>query len=288
MLKAALELIGQIPATFWGVVCGSFFSILGVWLSNRASTSRLRDQFAHEREVKASERELALKKEIYLAATEAISAAMSGINNIANLEMPNDKVLAQYQEKSPAISKLHVVADLPLLQAALRFSGAFSSAVLKAFAGRARLLVEVNRIAILDRTAARHGKDAEGVLEMIKQYNINGVNDPRKWDLLQRNFEYSQKQRTDASTQATALREGLAVKRVELTRQCVAATNEIAVLLFPYLAAVRSELQIPVAVGAYRQSFEEMLSQQNLDFDQYLMDVSAIAGATKSAEKTGA
>jgi hypothetical protein len=146
----------------------------------------------------------------------------------------------------------------------------------------------VNRIAIFDRTAARHGKDAEGVLEMIKQYNINGVNDPRKWDLLQRNFEYSQKQRTDASTQATALREVLAVKRVELTRQCVAATNEIAVLLFPYLAAVRSELQIPVAVGAYRQSFEEMLSQQNLDFDQYLMDVSAIAGATKSAEKTGA
>ena len=65
--QEVVELIEDVPATFWGVLAGSFFSILGVWLTNRASEARLEIQFKHERLVKSTERELTLKKDIYLA-----------------------------------------------------------------------------------------------------------------------------------------------------------------------------------------------------------------------------
>lgn len=282
MTKTLLEMIGQIPATFWGVVCGSFFSILGVALTNRASTSRLRDQFEHEREVKTSERELALKKEIYLGAAEAMAAAMAGMNNIPNLEMPHEKVLAQYQEKSPAISKLHVVANFPLLQATLEFTGAFSRATLKAFAKRAQLLLKVNRITNLDKVIVRHANEADGFLELIKQHNINGINDQKKWEVLNGNFEFAQKQREKAIAQAAALREELSILKIEFSRECILATTELAPLLFPFLAAVRDELKIPEASNAYRESVEKILTEQRSAFDQFLGNMSELMVPTRS------
>ena len=72
-----IELIEPIPAAFWGVVAGSFFSIFGVWLTNRSSDRRLLRQLNYDREAKAKERELTLKKDVYLSAAEAISAGIS-------------------------------------------------------------------------------------------------------------------------------------------------------------------------------------------------------------------
>jgi len=66
LLNDLLGLIVLIPGTFWGVVVGSFFSIGGVMLTNRANQRRLVAQFAHERQLRISEREHTLRKEVYL------------------------------------------------------------------------------------------------------------------------------------------------------------------------------------------------------------------------------
>jgi hypothetical protein len=47
----------NVPATFWGVLAGSFFTLLGVWLTNRAQGRRLDRQLEHERTLKSEERE---------------------------------------------------------------------------------------------------------------------------------------------------------------------------------------------------------------------------------------
>ena len=92
-MNSPIDLLDKVPAAFWGVVFGSFFSILAVWLTSRDSTARLLKQFEHERLVKNHNRELGMKKEIYLDAAEAISAAISTgpfWNNQVRIECKSD------------------------------------------------------------------------------------------------------------------------------------------------------------------------------------------------------
>ena len=102
--------IESIPATFWGVIIGAFFSLSGVALTNRANDRRLHAQLAHDRQIKDRERELTLRKDVYLAAAEAISAGLMTVGRFADLEIPHDKLTEIYLEKSPAIAKVHVIA----------------------------------------------------------------------------------------------------------------------------------------------------------------------------------
>lgn len=101
-----LALVDKIPATFWGVVIGSFFSLGGVFLTNRSNDRRLRAQLAHDREIRSRERELSLRKDIYMSAAEAISAGLNAIARFSDLEVPHNQVAAFYLEKSSSIAKI--------------------------------------------------------------------------------------------------------------------------------------------------------------------------------------
>ena len=86
-LTDILALVEKIPASFWGVVFGSFLSLVGVVVSNRANDRRLRQQLAHDRELKNREREHSLRKDIYLATAEAIATGINSIGSFANLDI---------------------------------------------------------------------------------------------------------------------------------------------------------------------------------------------------------
>ncbi len=104
MLNTIQQFLDPIPASFWGVVVGSFFSIAGVAITNRASDRRLRAQLEHERESKTKDREMALRKEVFLSAAEAVSAGMNSIGQFTNFDISNDQVTQPYVEKAPAMA----------------------------------------------------------------------------------------------------------------------------------------------------------------------------------------
>ena len=126
-----IALIEKIPATFWGVVVGSFFTITGVLLTNRSNTNRLRIQLDHDREIKKEERELTLRKEIYLAAAEAISSGIQMIGSIANLNVSYDKLMESFSEKAPAIAKVNVIANEDTIKALTAFMEELTSGLLR-------------------------------------------------------------------------------------------------------------------------------------------------------------
>ena len=76
-LQFLIQLLAEIPATFWGVVIGSLFTLTGIYLTNRASDRRLRLQLQNDRELKNREREMAFRKDTYAAGVEAISVQVS-------------------------------------------------------------------------------------------------------------------------------------------------------------------------------------------------------------------
>ena len=285
LFRDALGFLGQVPAAFWGVICGSFFSILGVALTNRASTDRLEIQFAHERRLKTKERELALKKEIFLEAAEAVSVALNAITNIADLNMPNEKVMEEYRKKAPAFAKIQLVGSTQTVEALLEFTGDWSAKTLSLFAIRHKLMLERNAIGALDSQNLLFSKEADRYLELQKQYNLSLTNDPQKWHVLQSGFDFEQQRSVDGNNTRQALAGKLGAKHLQLIGSCSQAVIDISPLIVPLLIAAREELELPFNGEIYKGNVEKSLSKQRLRMEQYLGEVASAFGQKVAAGK---
>jgi hypothetical protein len=272
-MSCIFHLIEAIPASFWGVVVGSFFSIGGIAITNRANDLRLRAQFEHEREQKTKDREMALRKEIYLDAVDAISAGMTAIGHFANLDLPDDKITNVYLEKSPAISKVHVIARTETVQALTSFTSQLVALFLTLSAQRSELRREKNTLALFDAQIAEFGKERDRILEMIKQYNIEGTVDKRRWTVLQGNFDFQQKQIKDFLERRAELVGALYPKQLEFMRDCAAGTVRLGEGLISVLSAVRAELELPLDELAYRQIVQSLLAEQQEAIDAFVQNL---------------
>lgn len=102
----------QVPPGLWtvtstvGVVFAAFIALRGVKHTNRENNKRQQEQLSHEREMQKIERELSLRKEVYLAAIEAMSAGIIAIKRFSDVCIPSDKLTEIYFEKTPLIDKV--------------------------------------------------------------------------------------------------------------------------------------------------------------------------------------
>lgn len=270
MLLYLLCLIEKIPASFWGVVIGSFFTIIGITLTNRASDKRLRAQFEHEQNQKTKDREMALRKEVYLAAAEAISAGTNAIARFANLDLPNDQITAAYVEKAPAIAKVHVIAKIKTVRAITDLTSELGTIFLKLFARRFELIVEKNQIGIIDNQIVEFGKERDRNLEMMKQHNIEGIVDDRRWQVIQSNFDFEAKRINEALAHRSELWKSLYAKQLEFMRECVSYTMTLGKLMVPALLAAREDLELPLDEQSYRQIVEDAIAKQELAIDGFV------------------
>lgn len=149
-LRSLFNLVNNIPPYLWGSILGACFALMGTlvgsYLTNRGNDRRLREQFKHEREVKNREREMVLRKEIYMNAAEAIHAAIMVIPRLSQLEVPYDKLTNEYLSKASAMAKIHIVATEPTIKAVLSFSSELAAILMQLTARRVALNANNNPV----------------------------------------------------------------------------------------------------------------------------------------------
>jgi len=270
MLADLVRFLEPIPVSFWGVIVGALFALGGVTLTNRAGDRRLRAQFEHERLQKTKDREMALRKEVFLAAAEAVAAGMNAVSRFANFDLPNDQITSDYIEKAPAIAKVHVIARTETIQAMVHFTAELGALYLKLFARRFELMSEKSAIALIDNQVADFGKERDRILEMIKQHNIEGVVDDRRWNILQGNFEFEQKRIAEALARRAQVVGALQPKHLVFMRECIHDTATLGKLLVPVLSAVRAELELQFDDRTYRELVEDSVARQQAAIDKFV------------------
>jgi hypothetical protein len=150
------------------------------------------------------------------------------------------------------------------------FTGELGAVFLKLFARRFELMAEKNKIAILDNQIAEFGKERDRILEMIKQHNIEGIVDDRRWQVLQRNFEFEQGRTNDAIARRGELSNSLYPKQLEFMQECAPETARLGKLLVPVLTAAREELELPFDEKSYHHIVDDGFSKQKLAIDEFV------------------
>jgi len=269
MLTELIALLERVPGTFWGVVIGSFFSLSGVVLTNRASDRRQRAQLAYDRDLKNRERELSLRKDVYLAAAEAISAGLSAVARFADLSVPHDKLTERYVEKSAAIAKVHVIATEDTAKAVAAFSGELGATYLRLSTKRFPLIAQKQRLALLDDQMNRSGAERDRMVGLMKQYSLDGAADPRQWDV-QRSYEAERARVDEVVKEHELLNAEFYAKQLDYMTECASESMRLGKLLVPALLAVRAELELPIDGAAYVQIIEQSVSKQETLLKEFI------------------
>lgn len=272
------EMIGKVPATFFGVVFGSFVSLGGVVLSNFATDRRLREQLRHDREQIDRQRELSLKKDVYLAAAEAISCGINSISKFANLDIPNGDVTREYSDKSSAIAKVYVIARDETVSALANLTDAIDAAQLRLTAKRLPLVGQRRQIQSIQEVINESSKERARFLELMKQHNLEGTVDARRWGAIEKNYEYVQKSIDDAVKEQNALAVALHAENLCYLKDCMAETAVLRRLVIPTLIAVRCELELPLDRDKYTASVEASIKNQDAVVGEFLRKLTETIG----------
>jgi hypothetical protein len=276
-LQFLIQLLAEIPATFWGVVIGSLFTLTGIYLTNRASDRRLRLQLQNDRELKNREREMAFRKDTYAAGVEASSVQVSVLPKISDLSFSLKDISAIAVEKSPALAKVNLVAGEGTLRALTSFGVEFSGAFTRLMQQRMVFAILQEQIAAKIALLSGFEKTRDAMLELMRHHNIDGVQDPRRFEVIQENFDFEAKRIATTSQEIQLMTADLAAKHGPFAKQCFVEFTKVNRMLIPLLVAARSELELPISHELYVEILQQTEPKLEGHLDELIQSIPALA-----------
>lgn len=242
--------------TFSGVVIGAAFTLAGVVLTNRTNLENLRLQLSHDREQRAKERSLSMRREIYLSAAEAIASAMNTVVRYGDLSLSQNDLTAEYRSKSDQISKIHVVATETTALRFIAFMRDLGATFTKLNIQRMELAAIRAEMQTLIQRMNGHNASRDHYLELMKKFNVEGTMDDRRMAVLESGFQFEQEAATKAAEEHDVLLEKLRPRHLAFVELCQSENIRLSKSLLPLIESVRSELENPINVELYAKVFE--------------------------------
>jgi hypothetical protein len=278
-LQLFAQLFDKIPATFWGLVVGSLFTLSGIYLTNRANDRRLRLQLQNDRELKNREREMTFRKDTYTAGVEAIAVSMSALSKFSDLSFSLKEVSTTYLEKSPALAKINLVAGEDTIRALTNFGTEFAGAYFRLVQQRMPLSTLHERIGLNVELVRGFEKTRDEMIELLRHHNIEGTKDSRIFDAIQRSFEFEADRIATTYKEIQQMKAELSAKHLPFARQCFVETTKVNRLLVPLLVAARMELELSIS----REKYDEILYQTQLrmegQLDEFIQNIAVMNAA---------
>ena len=278
-----IHLLGDIPATFWGVVVGSLFTLTGIYFTNRAGDRRLRIQLQNDRELKSREREMTFRKDTYALAAEAISASISALAKFSDLSFSLKEISATYLDKSPVLAKVNLVAGEDTLRALASFGTEFAGAFLRLT--QQRMVLSVLQEQIAGKAALLRGfeKTRDAMIELMRHHNIDGVQDSRRFEAIQTNYEFEAGRIATTNQELQQMIAELSAKHLPFAKECFVEAARVNRLTIPLLVAARMELESSISKEQYAEILHQTQAKQGGQLDEFIQNIAAANAVAPSS-----
>jgi hypothetical protein len=184
------------------------------------------------------------------------------IGRFSNLAMTYEKATAEYLDKAPAIAKLQLIAGEETIKAVVGAMSELSASLLRLTGRRIRLDVQRGKLALLKDQMSEFGKERDRWLEEMKQYNLNGVADNRRWETVKNNFKFEEGRFAESLKSLIEMERRLFTQQIDFGKECVSETLQLTQFLVPALTAMRKELGIPTDITTLMIIFDDMKDKQ--------------------------
>ncbi len=284
LLQSFAQLLGKIPATFWGVVVGSLFTLTGIYFTNRAGDRRLSLQLQNDRELKNREREMTFRKDTYAAAAEAIAVSVSALSKLSELSSSLREVSAMQLEKSPVLAKVNLVAGEDTIRALANFGTGFAGAFFRLTRQRMDLDILREQIAAKVALVKSFEKTRDAMIELMRHHNIEGTQDAQRFEAIQRNYEFEAGRIATTNQEIQQMTAELSAKHFPFAKQCFVETIHINRLLVPLLTAARKELELPISEENYAEILHQTYPTLEGQLDEFIQNIPAVNAVTSTSQ----
>lgn len=252
-----------VPATVWGFLVGSLVTVLGVALTNASNTKRLRLQHAHEREIAERSRDLAMRRDVYLGAFEAIATGMTMVGNFSELDVPFQELMRSYMSKASAMGKVTIVGEEATIRAVADFEQALTGAFIRLAGQRNGVDQLFTRMRALEAKIG-HSEAEQERLEAA----IEAGDDPA--GATSRRLEYEQRRCAALRAEEHEVGEVFNPTLMQLVRTTMEEVGALDRLLAPVIRCVRSELGLRFDEAFYIRLVEAGHTERAKHFEGFL------------------
>jgi hypothetical protein len=283
LLAGLAGFLASIPAAFYGVVFGSFFSLGGVMATNRASEKRLRTQFENDREVRREDREFVLRRDIYLASAEGLYASFAALGQLTNLNTPIEDATKVISEKLSVIAKMYVIGGQEVIETVAKVATALLATLQRLMLGRIRLGIMKAHVDQLTTLMDKWHNDRNQTIELMKTYNLNLQVDQQRWAVISGRSEFEERQFNEALNTRTTVQAALLDAQSTYASDCIDRIHELRPLMVRALIAMRTELNLPLDPSIIERIVQESQETQRADLDAFLNEAREMVAALRTS-----
>ncbi len=148
----------------------------------------------------SKDRELNMRRDIYLEAIEAISAGINAVGQFSDIHVTMTELMKSYTEKIASVAKVTLIGSDETIEAVLNFSQELTGPFMRLTAKRQRLdSMQQQRRAIQEKIDVA-SRSQERILAQITEQHKPGAYNQKWWNELQRQLALEQ-ERIDRLTE---------------------------------------------------------------------------------------
>jgi multidrug efflux pump subunit AcrA (membrane-fusion protein) len=254
----------NIPPAFYGVIIGSFLTIIGVVLTNISNTKRLRLQHEHEQKLRNKERDLNMRREVYMDAMEALSAGITAISRFSELNETPEALMKSYSNLSSKLGKVTIVGKNETIEALANFQLEVNGAFLRMSAKRDKFDAILRQSQAIEAEVASLQAQIEQLTTQLSQANVNQEHMLTK--RIQSEIDLNQSKLTETKIKEGEIGVQLWQTVGNLVKTSMAEVSALNKLLVPLISLMRNELELPFN----KEHFAQILEKGNDSLEAYM------------------
>jgi hypothetical protein len=247
----------HVPDVVWAALIAAGVAFFTTTLSNRNSRKQLQMQLDATAQRQKVEREMALKRDVYLPAVEAITRAHALLGRLTDVNVDQVEIGAQLTADLATISKVQLIGSDTTIQALMAFMKVLMPAFMEMVVQRAPLMVRKHSIALCQTYMDAALAENRRLVQLMKELNISGNTDRAAMERLTRQgqqelefFHARAKEQKELTDQNNVALFALIERLAELMGPITATIPDA-------LISARRDLDLPLDEAGYRKSFAE-------------------------------
>jgi len=227
--------------------------MIGILINGWVSGWNTHRQLTNDREQKAKERALTLRRDIYLGVAGHMQDCLLTMQNLADISQTHLQAFSKQRESAHFIAKIHLMARAEMVAAVTAAGNAMTTAIVALRLERELVLRQRLEIDRLMAGIQEHRKQASDVLTAIRSRGLDGPIDQQKLDWMGRLHQRELDEANTLAKQHDALLAPLDEARSKLSPLAASKQRECYPALIAVAGAARAELGEEIDMATYQQ-----------------------------------
>lgn len=279
-LLVIVDLLRQVPDVVWAALIAAGVAFLTTTLSNRNSRNQLQMQLDHSARERDRDRAMALRREVYLPAFEAVARAQGAFGQAANPDVDLTAVGTQLLADLATMSKVHLIASEATIRGLFAFQRALMPAYFELLTRRTPIMIRRAAIATHQHLIDSALADQQRFVQMLQQLNLAGSTDAGARERINAQFAAAQNTFTEHADKQAALNREQIADQLSLTARLTELMPVVTEFIPETLVAARKELELPLDPVEYRRLFQETQQEAQRALYDLIQQLRRQTGAT--------